>query len=302
MISRQSLRFRLMNFTGLMSRFFCALIVILVVACSHGDADRDDSPVLAKVGKSQLTVSELAAAIPLGLNSADSARFASAYIRRWVDSRLISDIASAEIDMRDIDRMVNDYRNRLIEMEYRRRMADAHASTDFPDDSLRNFYAANNSDFILQRPMLKGVYLKVPDNAKNLAQIKRLYRSDRQDDIDRLEKEVLESAIHYDYFRDKWVDWDQIEIHIPYDFGSRPDDFLKGRDHFETSAGGFVYLLDITDVLPSGAVMPFESARSVIIDRLAARQRRIYDANLMKNIYDRSLEEGKIQLFVDLEP
>ena len=134
MISRQSLRFRLMNFTGLMSRFFCALIVILVVACSHGDADRDDSPVLAKVGKSQLTVSELAAAIPLGLNSADSARFASAYIRRWVDSRLISDIASAEIDMRDIDRMVNDYRNRLIEMEYRRRMADAHASTDFPDD------------------------------------------------------------------------------------------------------------------------------------------------------------------------
>lgn len=291
-----------MKITQLMARFYCALIVILAVACSDGGADMDDSPVLVKVGKSQLTRSELSKALPLGLNSADSARYASAYIRRWVDSRLVSDIASSEIDMRDIDRMVNDYRNSLIEMEYRRRMADAHAAVDVPDDSLRNYYVTNNSDFVLQRPMLQGVYLKVPDNAQNLALIRRLYRSDKQSDIDRLEKEVLTSAIHYDYFRDKWVDWDQIEIHIPYDFGSRPDDFLKGRDHFETSAGGFVYFLDIKDVLPTGSVMPFESARGLISERLAARQRRLYDANLMKNLYDKSLAEGKIQLFVDLEP
>ena len=280
-----------------------ALVVILAaVCCSYRDADRNGSSVLAVVGKSQLTRAELTKALPLGLNGADSARYASAYIRRWVESRVISDLASAEIDMHDIDRMVNDYRNSLIEMEYRQRMADAHSVSEIPEDSLHNYYVANNSDFVLQRPMLQGVYLKVPDNARNIDVIRKLYRSDKQADIDRLEKEVLTSAIHYDFFRDKWVDWDQVESHIPYNFGSRPDEFLRGRDHFETTAGGFVYLLDIKDILPTGSIMPFESARSLIKERLNARKRRIYDAGLMDDLYNRSLKEGKIQLFVDLEP
>ncbi len=275
-----------------------ALAVILVSACSH--ADEGDGQVLVRIGTSQLTRTDLAKALPVGLNSADSARYASAYIKRWIDSRLISDIASTEIEMADIDRMVNDYRNRLIELEYRKRMADAHAVTEFSEDSLRSYYAANKMDFILDRPMLQGIYLKVPDNAPNLAAIRRLYRSDKQDDIDRLEKEVLTSAIHYDYFRDKWVDWSQVEMHIPYDFGDKADAFLKGRDHFETTAGGFVYLLDIKDVLPTGAVMPFDNAKRLITERLTARQRRIYDANLMRNLYDKTMADGKIQLFVDL--
>lgn len=286
----------------LASRALCALIVILVAGCSGSSVGKDDSPILARVGKAELTQADLTKALPIGLNSSDSATYASTYIRKWISGKLVSDIASNEIEMDGIDRMVNDYRNRLIEMEYRRRMADAHAVSDFPEDSLRNFYLANSSDFVLERPMLQGIYLKVPDNAPNLKLIRRLYRSDSQADIDRLEKEVLQSAIHYDYFRDKWVDWAQIETHIPYDFGSRPDAFLRGRDHFETSAGGFVYLLDITDVLPSGSVMPFENAKVLINERLAARERRIYDANLMSNLYDKSLSDGKIQLFVDLEP
>lgn len=289
-----------------LSRFISWLLfpVLLIISasCSENKAGNSDNPVLVKVGTSSLTLSELRKDLPVAMTTADSAAFASAYIRRWIDARIVSDIAASEIDMTDIDRLVNDYRNRLIEMEYRRRMADSHVAVAIPDDSLRNYFVEHNDDFKLERPMIQGVYLKVPDNAPNLAVIKRLYRSDKQDDIDRLEKEVLTSAIHYDYFRDKWVDWESIELHIPYDFGANPDAFLKGKDHFETSAGGFVYLLDITDVLQSGAYMPFENAKALIAERLSAQQRQAYDALLMKNLYNKSLKDGKIQLFVDLKP
>lgn len=291
-----------MKFMRLISTCFCSLLLLVSSSCGEKQTDSNNGPVLVKVGKSVLTGTDLVKALPIGLNTADSAAFASAYIRRWINARLVSDIAASEIDMTDIDRLVGEYRNRLIEMEYRKRMADAHAVTTFSDDSLRNYYVYNNSEFILERPMLQGVYLKVPENAPNLSLIRRLYRSDKQDDIDRLEKEILTSAIHYDYFRDKWVDWEQIELHIPYDFGSKPDAFLKGRDHFETTAGGFVYLLDIKDVLPSGAYMPFENAKLLISDKLNAEKRRQYDAALMKNLYDKSVKDGKIQLFVDLQP
>lgn len=278
----------------------CALIVILT-ACSS-PADEGDNQALVRVGNSTLTRSELAGAVPGGLTPVDSARYAGAYIRRWIDRHLISDIASGEIDMTDIERMVDDYRRRLIEMEYRRRMFEIHGDNDIPEDTLHNFFVNHNDDFVLERPMLQGVYLKVPEDAANLAVIRRLYRSDKPADIDRLEKEVLSSAIHYDYFRDKWTDWEQIELHIPYDFGDDPGAFLKGRDHLETTAGGFVYLLDIKDVLPVGAVMPYENAKALIRERLTAASRRSYDASLMNRLYEKSLKEGKIQLFVDLEP
>lgn len=291
-----------MTVSRFISCVLCLVLLIISASCSENKAGNSDNPVLVKVGTSSLTLSELRKDLPVAMTTADSAAFASAYIRRWIDARIVSDIAASEIDMTDIDRLVNDYRNRLIEMEYRRRMADSHVAVAIPDDSLRNYFVEHNDDFKLERPMIQGVYLKVPDNAPNLAVIKRLYRSDKQDDIDRLEKEVLTSAIHYDYFRDKWVDWESIELHIPYDFGANPDAFLKGKDHFETSAGGFVYLLDITDVLQSGAYMPFDNAKALIAERLSAQQRQAYDASLMKNLYEKSFKDGKIQLFVDLKP
>ncbi len=285
----------------ILSHLMCVAVVTFVAGCSKTSGE-GDNPALVKVGKSMLTRAELARVVPGGLTPVDSAKYAGAYIRRWIDRHLISDIASSDIDMTDIDRMVSDYRERLIEMEYRRRMFDAYGDKDIPNDTLHNYFVINNADFVLERPMLQGLYLKVPEDAANLATIRRLYRSDKQADIDRLEKEVLSSAVHYDYFRDNWVDWEQIELHIPYDFGDNPDGFLKDRDHFETTAGGFVYLLDIKDKLPSGAIMPYENAKAVIKERLTAENRRAYDASLMSRLYEKSLKEGKIQLFVDLEP
>ncbi len=277
------------------------LLIVILTACSKSSGEGDNQA-LVRVGNSTLTRTELASAVPGGLSRPDSIRYAGAYIHRWIERHLISDIASAEIDMAEIDRMTDDYRKRLIEMEYRRRMFESHGDNDIPEDTLHNYFVNHNADFVIERPMIQGVYLKIPQDAANLATIRRLYRSDNQNDIDRLEKEVLSSAMHYDYFRDRWIDWEQIELHIPYDFGDNPAAFLKGRDHFETSAGGFVYLLDIKDVLPVGAVMPYDNARTMIKEKLLAAKRRQYDASLLTRLYDKSLKEGKIKLFVDLEP
>lgn len=279
----------------------CGLLVAAAVSCSEKHDAVADGQALARVGSSVLTRTDLIKAMPGGLSQADSVRYAGLFIKKWIDTRLISDIASSEINMSDIDRLVEDYRNKLIALEYKKRMFDSHAAVEFSDDTLRNYYVIHNDDFMLERPMLKGLYLKVPDDAPNLSVIRRLYRSDNQADLDRLEKEVLTSAIHYDYFHDKWIDWEQIELHVPYDFGSDPDAFLKGRDHFETTAGGFVYLVDIEDVLPTGAHMPFDNAKRLIAERLTARARQAYESTLMSNLYDKSLKEGKIELFVDIK-
>ncbi|MDE6108673.1 MAG: hypothetical protein K2F72_00095, partial [Muribaculaceae bacterium] len=68
----------------------------------------------------------------------------------------------------------------------------------------------------------------------------------------------------------------------------------------DASLGGFTYLLEISDVLPAGSVMPLETARPLIEDRLTAERRRAFDSTLRTRLFDRALSRGTLLLNCDL--
>ena len=241
--------------------FAVVLAVILTGAasCSRDGDSRIPSGAIVRVGDSWLTRSDLRREMPAGLSAEDSLKFVRAYIAGWVDSRLISELASSDVDMDEIDRLTADYRNELIMNAYRNRMAADAVDGYFAEDSLRAFYEAYRADFVTVHPMVRGVYVKMPADSRKLPAVRKLYTSGKQDDIDRLEKAVLGAAIHYDYFRDRWVDWEQIESRIPYDFGTGGAEAAASRGKLDVTEGGFTYLLEITDYLPAGSAMPFEA-------------------------------------------
>ncbi len=281
---------------GVVSFLLCAL-----ASCSDHDKQIDESDALVKVGKSVLTANELYAALPRGLSQEDSTKFAHAYIKSWINSQLVRQVAANEVDMTEIDKMVDQYRDELIMWEYGRLMYDSHANFQIPEDSIRAYYDANKEEFILSRPMVKGVYIKAANDSKELPSMRRLYRSHTPADIDKLDKVASANAVHYDYFRDTWIDWERLESRIPYDFGASPDAFLKSHKTLDFSHGGFTYLFDATDVLFTGQTMPYEAARSLIEDRLSYRDKRIYEEQLKRNLYENALEVGKISIFCDLD-
>lgn len=280
-----------------------AVMALAAVSCK-GTAGPGDMPegTLAQVGLESLTRDELAAALPAGLTPDDSARFAHAFIRNWIDTQLVESMAAEAVDMDEVDKLVAQYRRDLIMRRYRDRMfATDGAAGPYSDSIVADYYERHSADFVLDRPLIRGVYIKVPDDAPELAQIRRLYRSTRPADIDKLEKAVLGAAIHYDYFRDKWIDWEQVEARIPYDFGSNPADYVRTHRNLDVSLGGFTYLLEISDVLPAGSVMPAEAARPVVEERLTAERRRAYDAALRTRLFDSALSSGRLRLNCPLE-
>lgn len=270
-------------------------LALLLVSCAKSDKNIP-ADALASVGSEYLVASELQSALPAGLTPDDSTTFAKAFIRDWVNTRLIERVAAAEVDMEQIDRLTRQYRDELIMSQYRRAMA-RQADGDFADDSLRAYYDSHEADFRLERPMVKGVYLKLPADAPKLAQIKRLYRSDKDNDIDKLEKAAIGTAIHYDYFRDRWVDWEQIEKRIPLENTSHTAASIAQRHYLETEAQGFVYLLCISDYLPAGATMPYEAAAPIVRERLLNIRRRAYDSQLLNDLYDRAVEKGTLKIY-----
>jgi len=281
--------------TGLnkLSSVLLALSAIAATGCQSSD-NEVPADAIACVGSSCLTRGELSRHVPGGLPPADSAAYAKAYIRNWIDARLIATVAAREIDMDEIDRLTAEYRTELIMSQYRRTMATQATDGIFSEDSLRAYYDRHPDEFTLERPLVRGIYLKVPSDAPNLGTLRRLYTSSKSEDMDRLEKEAPAAAIHYDYFRDRWVDWEQIETRIPADI-PWPTSFLRSRRPLDVTNNGFTYLLSISEFIPEGDTMPFEAALPLVRERLLTRARHYYDARLRQALYEQSLAEGSLK-------
>ncbi|MDE6085783.1 MAG: hypothetical protein K2G40_05210, partial [Muribaculaceae bacterium] len=241
------------------------IIATIISSCKEKHEGDSDPDLIARVGKQRLMRHDLDKALALGLPQDDSIRLARAFVRSWIDARIMGELASRNIpDMTEIDRMVEEYRNQLIAWEYRRLMFLHNAHIEFNDDSIASYYARHADDYILERPVIKGVYIKIEDKSPSLPTVKKLYRSRKDADIDRLDKEDFKGVMHYDYFRDRWVDWEQIETRIPLKSTTNPDAFLASNDHIEVSQNGFTYLLEISEFRRTGARMPIEIAEERI--------------------------------------
>ena len=277
------------------------LLIILSTACSNKNK-QDSGDILVTVGNAVLTLDDLRKQLPSGLSAEDSTALAHSYIRSWIDSRLISEIASQNIgDLTEIDRMTEQYRNELITYEYRRRMFDDRIKSEITEDSIKKYYDENLSELKLQRPILKGIYLKIPNESPSLKNAKKWYVSTKTEDIDKLEKQCLDGAIHYDYFRDRWVDWERIESLIPAEFGSDPNSFLATHKNLEISQGDFTYLLSISEYIPSGKTMPYEFAKETIKDILAYSRRAEYDRLLRLSLLKEAEDNGQITINCKLD-
>ncbi|MDE6491049.1 MAG: hypothetical protein K2L49_07830 [Muribaculaceae bacterium] len=270
-----------------------ALAAMVSAGCSRETGD----DIVAKVGDASLTKAAIRAEMPAGLTDDDSLRFVNAYIRNWIDDRLVEEVAVGNIpDTRGIDRMVADYRRKLIMWEYRRLMSAEHGETQFPDDTLRAYYDRHSRELLTTEPIVRGLYIRVNDDDRHLPELRRLYRSRKPDDADKLEKAVTHDD-GYSYFRDRWIPWKSVAARLPADIVSKAEDNAKARRPSDFSSGEYTYLIDITDYMPTGSVMPYEIAVPAITEKLRAESRAAYDMKLRRELYDKAVADGKIVIY-----
>ncbi|MDE7153690.1 MAG: peptidyl-prolyl cis-trans isomerase [Muribaculaceae bacterium] len=273
-------------------------VLAFLTACNNTNEGSDGGNVLVRLGNSTLTATEVRASIPAGTESADSLRLAQRYIDQWIDTHLITDVVAPSMpDIDEINRLTEQYRLSLIEDAYRTRMYRKNGDDNIPEDSLRAYYDKYKDKFRLKSPIVKGVYLKFPDDSKALKEARKLIKSSTQDDVDKLEKIAYDNAVNYDYFRDRWVDWQKMMALIPSDFGSDPMSFPLLNRYMDISADGFTYLLNITDCKGVGEQIPYEYAREQIRSTILYEHRKEYDRSLRNQLKEEALENGKLVIY-----
>ena len=279
-----------------MVRVYIILLTLSVSLFACKKAIQTDEPdALVKVNDRILTRNEVESLIPKGTTSADSLLLAESYIKKWVKDELVLKIAQRNLgsDKETIDKLVDAYRRSLLRYRYQEKLIQEKLSDEIQESDVLTYYDTNKAKFVLDKNLIKGLFLKVPADAPNLSEVKTWYKSGNVASLEKIEKYSIQNAAIYEYFFDKWVDFDEIRNNIPNQI-SNPESFLRTNKILEVTDSSFCYFLNIRQVLLKGQVEPFEYAEPRIREILINQRKLDFIKEFEEELYNDALDGGDV--------
>lgn len=286
-----------------MWRFLCLWCVcgcILLLGCEQGTT-AGQSDVLASMEGHQLHRVEVEQIIPRGVSSADSLLLAESYVKKWVKEQLVYEVAERNLgnEKEEIDQLVDAYRRSLVRYRYQERLVEERLKTDISESDKLRFYEENQKLFTLEQGLIKGLFLKIPVDAPGLADVKKWYKSADEAALEKIEKYSVQNATIYEYFYDKWVDFDEVMDNIPI-YVSDPTSFLKGHKQVEVADSSYCYLLNISEYLLPGQPEPYESAGPRIVEMLVNQRKVDFLRKFEDELYNDAIQNGEVTFPAEL--
>ena len=258
--------------------FMFLTFVVLLGACK-GSQPADTTDVLVSVKGRTLNRSEVNKLIPRGISSADSLLLAEGFTKKWVKDVLVYDVALRNLgdEKEEVDKLVEE-----------------KLKTDIRESDKLNYYEENQKKFILDKGLIKGLFLKIPVDAPGLTDVKKWYKSTDVASLEKIEKYSVQNATIYEYFYDKWVDFDEVMDNIPIHV-SNPNAFLKANKYVEVADSSYCYLLNIKEYLPSGSVEPYDYASSHVTEMLVNQRKVEFLKKFEDELYNDAIRSGDVE-------
>ncbi|NDW13106.1 peptidyl-prolyl cis-trans isomerase [Bacteroides sp. 214] len=273
--------------------FVLLLLMLLISSCKNERKNWADN-LLVEVEGNFLYKEELESALPRGLSAEDSLQFVEKYIRSWVENLLFFDKAESNIpDTKEVETLVENYRKALIVHSYQQALINQRLSSTVSEQEVIDFYEANKDMFIVDRPLIKGVYLKVPLTAPQINNVRRWYKTETHEAIEHLEKYSFQYAVTYDYFYDKWIQMSDVSGKMPLKT-ENVESFIDKNRNVELKDTAFYYFLNVTELRKAGEHKPFDFARLEAKEMLLNLRKVDFIKDIKEELYQEAVKRNKI--------
>lgn len=276
-----------------------AIVLLATLAVGCQDVPRYFSgEVLAEVGDRELYESDLSKAVPAGVTGDDSVAFVDRYIDRWVQRQL--KLRDAELlfskDERDIDSLVDEYRQSLLIQKFDRHLVE-QADTVITTGQIAAYYKEHTSDFKTSQTLVKGRIVRFPSGSRQAQQLRRLMgqhgESQRQDLVEICAKNDFELKD----FSQEWVAWPEYLAYLPILRSRTYDTLLTAGRVQEMRDSQSDYYFEVSAVLRQGETEPLERVAQTVRHILfTQRQNEIIRAH-EERIFQKAIEEGDVELY-----
>jgi len=241
---------------------------------------------------------ELSGYIPNYLDATDSSLWAEDYIKKWVQRELLLQKAEDNLKagMKDVSRELEEYRNSLIVYRYKNELMKQKIDTIVKDIDIQKYFNEHRESFILNRNIVKAIYIKVPLEVSSPENLKDLCLSDSKDKVAKLNEFCVSYAKAYDRFNKQWVAADMVLKNTPVVITDQ-DNFLQRNRFSESSDMNYYYIVCIRDYRLAGQVSPIEYVQADIRNLILSKQKIEFLKQIEKDIYKEGLDKNKVKIY-----
>lgn len=278
--------------------FILIAFVSLLCSCKKESVNKD-ADVLVRVKGFSLSRAEIGKQIPTGISHADSLLMAESLVKKWINDVLIYDVASRNLgkeEKDEVEKLVEEYRHSLVNYRYQEQLVREKVAAKLSGEEKMDYYKQNQTKFVLDKALIKGLFLKIPVDAPALSNVKQWYKSTSESALEKIEKYSIQNAVTYDYFCDKWTDFDQVIENVPIHINN-VNDFLRSNHFLEISDSSYCYLLNIREYLSMGSEAPYDYIEPHIVEMMTNKRRIDFLKKFEKELYNDAVKDGDVEFF-----
>jgi hypothetical protein len=168
--------------------------------------------------------------------------------------------------------------------------------TTISETEMENYYSANEKSFFLNSNIVKALFIKLPVETPDLDKVRRLARSNSQNDLQQLESYCYQFAEKFDDFDEKWIPMTRLSVELQQDIDNE-ENFLRRNTFFETSDSASVYLISIRDYRLRAALAPYEYVKDDIKRIIWNTRRFEFIQSLENGIYNDALKKNSFKIY-----
>lgn len=250
------------------------LMTCLLASCNYFDVQEKEntsSEIVAIVNTEKLFKDDLKEFLPKNISKEDSIVLVKGFINDWAIKQLLlkkAETNSSQEDVNEINTLVKDYRESLLINSYKERLIKQQLDTIIDEEEIEVFYSKNKENFKLNEELVKIKYLHFDNNIINKEEFINLFKSEKIEDLEALEKQQL-SFKFYQFNDSIWTQLDKVLLKLPFskEILLKKSKFLQKQD----SLG--LYLVAIKDVLVRNDTAPLNYIKSNIKQMILHRRK-----------------------------
>jgi hypothetical protein len=281
-----------------MSKVYFLLVIGMILCSCKGPSKKSNDKPIARVYNNYLYKSQIEGIVPKGITGSDSSRIVADHIDKWVRKQLLVTMAEQNLneDEKNVEDQIEDYRTSLLIYKYEQNFIHHKMDTLVNEQQVDEYYKINPSNFILNNHLIKGIFIQLPRSATNISNVRKWYRSDSPEDLNKLESYCYSNATKYEYFDEHWQYFNEIYQSLPETY-ERAESILRYRKNYEVTDTNFYYLLKISEYKLAGSVAPIEFVRNDIRNILINKRRIQMIQELEADIYKDALNHDNFSIY-----
>lgn len=271
--------------------------MMLALHSCNEQVDHGGKTPLVGVGDEYLYKEDVEAMLVSDRMIKDSAEFVDKYVEHWLEDVLLYRQAKRNVSSsKEVARLMQNYKKSLLLNIYQERLVDQQLDKEITDDEISAFYDSNKKMFKMEESMVKGLFLKVAKKAPKLDAVRRWCKSDKPEELEKLEKYTLTNAQVYEYFYETWTPLSVLaaKMSIGEEELNRR---LAKKEYIEFSDTVSLYMINVADYLPVGDQKPIDLAEPEIKELLVNSRKANFLQQVKRDIYRNAIEDGEVKFF-----